>query len=72
MTIRQCWNKIDFFKVDLILKSEQLQLLMKEGKIKPVINQVESHAYFNNDQLNDFCKEIGVKLMGKFKKKNNW
>ena len=43
-----------------------MQLLMKEGKIKPVINQVESHAYFNNDQLNDFCKEIGVKLMGKF------
>ena len=44
---------------------------MREGKIKPVINQVESHAYFNNDQLNDFCKEIGVKLMGKFKKKNS-
>ena len=58
-------------KVDLILKSEQLQLLMREGKIKPVINQVESHAYFNNDQLNDFCKQIGVKLMGKFQKKNN-
>ena len=43
--------------------SKQLDRLIENCKIKPIINQVECHAYFNNERLNEYCKGNGIKLM---------
>ena len=39
--------------------SKQLEQIWKNSKIKPIINQVESYAYFNNQRLNEYCIEKG-------------
>ena len=43
--------------------SAQLERLLQNSTIKPIINQVECHAYFNNERLNQFCKSKSIKLM---------
>ena len=43
--------------------SKQLERISENCKIQPIINQVESHAYFNNQKLNEFCKGKNIKLM---------
>ncbi|CAG5098227.1 Oidioi.mRNA.OKI2018_I69.XSR.g15479.t1.cds [Oikopleura dioica] len=36
---------------------------MKSCRIKPVLNQIESHLYFNNQKLNLFCQKLNIPLM---------
>ena len=40
--------------------SKQIQVIMEKGSIKPVVNQVEVHPYFNQAKLIDFCKEHDI------------
>lgn len=40
-----------------------LENLVKSCRIKPVLNQIESHLYFNNQRLNDFCQKLNIPLM---------
>ncbi|XP_076630771.1 aldo-keto reductase 1B [Colletes latitarsis] len=40
--------------------SEQLENLLKNCTIKPVVNQIECHPYLTQKKLSDFCKERGV------------
>merc|ERR1711862_461360 len=42
--------------------SVQIQDILDKGKIKPATNQVECHPYFNQEKLNNFCKEKGFVL----------
>ncbi len=39
-----------------------LQHLLEHAKIKPMVNQVETHIYLQNHFLNDFCKQNGIQL----------
>ena len=39
-----------------------LEDLMKDAKIKPMVNQVELHPYLNQQELLSFCKEQGIQL----------
>jgi len=39
---------------------EHLQRLMKETEIKPVLNQVECHPYFAQNELKQFCKQHNI------------
>ncbi|XP_014256015.1 aldose reductase-like isoform X3 [Cimex lectularius] len=38
----------------------QIEELLKVAKIKPVTNQVECHAYFNQEKLRVFCASKGI------------
>lgn len=40
--------------------SEQIERLCQVAKIKPVCNQVEVHANFNQKNLIEFCKERNI------------
>lgn len=40
--------------------SEQIEDILKRGKIKPVTNQVECHPYLNQEPLINFCKERDI------------
>ncbi len=37
-----------------------LQELEKVAKYTPAVNQIESHPYFNNQEVIDYCKERGI------------
>jgi len=39
---------------------EHLQRLMQETEIKPVVNQVECHPYFAQNELKQFCKQQDI------------
>ena len=39
-----------------------MQELLKEAKIKPFVNQIESHPYFNNNPLIEKMNELGIKV----------
>lgn len=41
-------------------QKHHLETLMKEAKIKPMINQIESHPTFSQAKLIDYCKEQGI------------
>ena len=43
---------------------ENLSKLIKASKIKPEMNQVEAHPYFQQNDLLEFCKANGVHLTG--------
>lgn len=43
--------------------SKQLERLIANCSIKPIINQVESHLYFNNERLNKFCTDRDIRIM---------
>ncbi|KDR21030.1 1,5-anhydro-D-fructose reductase [Zootermopsis nevadensis] len=40
--------------------SEQIQRVLDVATIKPVVNQVECHPYFNQSKMIAFCKERGI------------
>jgi aldehyde reductase len=40
--------------------SEQIDRLIKEGNIKPVVNQVECHPYLNQKKLIEFCGQRNI------------
>ncbi|XP_050359340.1 uncharacterized protein PF3D7_1120600-like isoform X13 [Nymphalis io] len=42
--------------------SVQVEKVLDKGKIKPVINQVESHPYLTQQRLDEFCTTRNVKL----------
>lgn len=42
--------------------SEQIDRLLKEATIKPVMNQVEGHPYLIQSKLREFCKSRGIRL----------
>ena len=39
---------------------KKLKCLLKIARIKPAVNQVERHPYFQNRELLDFCKANGI------------
>ena len=50
---------------------EQLKDVMANCSIKPVVNQVEVHPYFQNDELIEFCQKNDIVVtayapLGKF------
>ena len=40
--------------------------MMAYAKIKPVVNQVECHPFFNQKKLMENCAQFGIKLQGFF------
>lgn len=42
--------------------SEQVGRIVREGTIKPVMNQVECHPYLAQKKLQAFCAERGILL----------
>lgn len=42
---------------------QQIDRILKNGKIKPVINQVEVNPNFNQKQLIQFCKERNIVIV---------
>ncbi|XP_003743339.1 aldo-keto reductase family 1 member B1 [Galendromus occidentalis] len=42
--------------------SEQVERILKEATIKPVMNQVECHPYLIQKKLKAFCEERGIKI----------
>ncbi|OQR75290.1 aldo-keto reductase family 1 member B10 isoform 2 [Tropilaelaps mercedesae] len=42
--------------------SEQVKRILDICKVRPVMNQVESHPYLIQTKLRDFCEENGIKL----------
>ncbi|RWS23290.1 uncharacterized protein B4U80_07110 [Leptotrombidium deliense] len=42
--------------------SEQIKRVMDSCTVKPVMNQVEGHAYLNQSKLMKFCEPLGIKL----------
>jgi len=42
--------------------SEQINRVLDNCKIKPAMNQVEIHPYFNNAKLVDFCQSRGIAI----------
>lgn len=40
--------------------TSQLKDVLENCEIKPVINQIEVHPYFQNDKLVEFCQKNGV------------
>ncbi|KAF7270400.1 hypothetical protein GWI33_016634 [Rhynchophorus ferrugineus] len=44
--------------------SEQVERVLKNCTVKPVVNQVECNPNLNQKKLNAFCKERGVVLVG--------
>jgi len=41
---------------------EHLERLMKECDVKPVLNQVECHPYFQQKELKDFCEKHDIRI----------
>lgn len=39
---------------------EQIERILKEGSIKPVVNQIENHAYLQQDKLVAYCESKGI------------
>lgn len=39
---------------------KKLELILEKAKIPPVMNQVEGHAYLQQDKLKAFCEEKGI------------
>lgn len=52
-------GKIKAIGVSNFQKSH-LERLMKIASIKPAVNQIESHPYFNNQELIDYCFENNI------------
>lgn len=43
--------------------TRQLQDILKNCEIKPVVNQIEVHPYLQNDKLVEFCQNNGIHVM---------
>ncbi|MEI3416070.1 MAG: aldo/keto reductase [Christensenellaceae bacterium] len=43
-----------------ILKRHRLEELMEHARVKPMIDQIEAHAYFMDYDTIDFCKAEGI------------
>jgi len=41
---------------------KHLERLMKECEVKPVLNQVECHPYFQQKELKDFCEKHDIRI----------
>jgi diketogulonate reductase-like aldo/keto reductase len=68
--LRRTWNAFetlyDMGKVKAIgvanFNIHHLQYLLDNAKIKPMVNQVETHVYLQNHFLQDFCKKNSIQL----------
>ena len=64
----ECWKALeelyDYGKVKAIgvsnFNSSQLKKFLKKVKIKPAVNQIETHPGFNQKATVDFCKEHNI------------
>jgi len=62
------WREMEKAVDDGLIKSigvsnfnkRQLEKLIANARIKPVINQFECHPYLTQRKLSDFCKSVGV------------
>ncbi len=41
----------------------QLENLLKSCNVKPIVNMIEVHPYFQNNRLVEFCKNNGVHVI---------
>ena len=41
----------------------QLEDILKNCKKKPVVNQIEIHPYFQNDEMIDFCHKNDINVI---------
>ncbi|WUR02598.1 aldose reductase [Vairimorpha necatrix] len=65
------WNKMEKLLEKGLTKSigvanhgeHNLQLILKECKIKPVVNQVEINPYLSQEGLVDFCHKNGINVI---------
>ena len=68
--LERTWNAFetlyDMGKVKAIgvcnFNIHHLQYLLDNAKIKPMVNQVETHVYLQNHFLQDFCTRNGIQL----------
>jgi len=44
--------------------SKQIERVLSAAKVKPMMNQVEIHPYFNNEKLVHFCLSKDIKVTG--------
>ncbi len=42
---------------------EQVKDILNNCKIKPAVNQVEIHPYFQNDEVVEFCQKNDIQLI---------
>lgn len=42
----------------------KVERILKEGTIKPVMNQVEYHPYLHEVELSQFCRSKGIEITG--------
>ncbi|MDF1576614.1 MAG: aldo/keto reductase [Bacteroidales bacterium] len=43
-------------------ESHQLDELLSYAKVRPAVNQIESHAFFQQDKANDALREYGIQM----------
>lgn len=43
-------------------ESTHLEILLKEAKVIPAVNQIEIHPYNTEEKLVDFCRELGIQI----------
>lgn len=76
----EVWKALEYLKeigkiLDIGVSNfsiEQLDVLTKNSKVKPVFNQIEYHPHFQQKELVEYCKRNGIKVMsyGQFGKGN--
>jgi diketogulonate reductase-like aldo/keto reductase len=69
--LKDTWNCMETFVDSGLCRSiglsnctkEQVQFFIDNSKIKPAVNQIEVHPYFNNADVISFCKSKGVHVV---------
>lgn len=67
---KEAWRALEYLYKEGRVKAigvsnfqiHHLQDLLKDAKIKPVINQVELHPYLSQEKVREFCKENDIQV----------